>query len=77
MSEANKLLSRSGWLLLVGGVATAIGMGAYALLFDAETSWLAKAVFFAIYGGLTLLLLAVLWQRIVERKSDKYTNVKL
>lgn len=77
MNDANKLLARSGWLLLIGGILGACGIGAYALLFDAETPWLVKAVFVAVYGGLALLLLSALWQRLVERKTDKYEDVKL
>ena len=77
MNDANQLLARSGWLLLIGGILGALGIGGYAFLFDAETSWLAKAVFVAVYGGLALLLLSALWQRLAERKTDKYEDVKL
>ena len=66
-----------GWLLLVGGVLCAVGVGLYGLLFDDETSLVAIVIVLGIYGGLALLLLAVLRDRLGERKTDKYTDVEL
>ena len=66
-----------GWLLLIGGGLTMAGFVAWALLADADTPLLFALAVFAIYGGLGLVLLSVLRQRLVEHKTDKYRNVRL
>ena len=66
-----------GWLLLIGGGLTMAGFVAWALVADADTPLLLSLAVFAIYGGLGLVLLSVLRQRLVERKTDKYRDVQL
>ena len=66
-----------GWLLLIGGGLAMAGYGAWALATDDDTPILVALGVFAIYGGFGLVLLSVLRQRLIERKTDKYADVKL
>ena len=66
-----------GWLLLVGGALALGGFAIYALVIDEEASLFIKLTVGAIYGGLALLLLSVLRQRLIERKTDKYKDVQI
>ena len=76
-NSAEKSLRGVGWVLVIGGVLVAVGIGVYALFFTDETPLTAKLVAGGIYGGFALLLIAVLRQRLRERKTDKYTDVEL
>lgn len=76
-NSAEKSLRGVGWVLVIGGVLVAVGLGLYALFFTDETPLTAQLVVGGIYGGLALLLIAVLRQRLRERKTDKYTDVEL
>ena len=75
--SATKSLRGAGWLLLIGGVIGVVGIVLYALLFDDQTPLYIKLIVAAVYGGLGLLLLSVLRQRLIERKTDKYKDVRL
>lgn len=66
-----------GWLLFIGGLLGALSIGAYELVFDSSLSLLEKLIVGAIYGGLVALLLSVLRQRLIERKTDKYKDVEI
>ena len=72
-----KATSMIGWILFIGGVLIALGVFVLTLLFDPSIDWLAKLVMVAIYGGLATLLVSVLRQRLIERKTDKYKNVRI
>ena len=75
-AAADKPLRILGWLLFVGGVLGLVGYGIYAFaLADAPLPF--KLLFAALCGGLALLLVAVLRQRLRERKTDKYRDVQL
>lgn len=75
-AAADKPLRILGWLLFVGGVLGLLGYAIYAFaLADAPLPF--KLLFAALYGGLALLLVAVLRQRLRERKTDKYRDVQL
>ncbi len=65
-----------GWLLLVGGVLVLGGVAIYALAIDAEAPLYIKLGVGALYGGLALLLLSVLRQQLIARKTDKYKDVQ-
>jgi hypothetical protein len=70
--------SRSiGWILFIGGLLIALGVGLVAFIFDSDMSLGEKALVLAIYGGLATLLFSVLRQRLIERKSDKYKDVEI
>ena len=68
--------SRSfGWLLFGGGLLLAAGLGVYEFL-DSDVTTLHKLLAGALYGGLFLLFVSVLRQRLIERKTDKYKDVE-
>jgi anti-sigma factor RsiW len=78
MNEPATRTTRSiGWLLLIGGVLIAMGIGLVAFVFDSSLSVVEKLVAGAIYGGLALLFYSVLRQRLIERKTDKYKDVEI
>ena len=66
-----------GWILLIIGLAVALGAGIYIFFFSLDTSPLEKFIMFAVYGGLAVLLYSVLRQRLIERKTDKYKDVEI
>jgi membrane protein implicated in regulation of membrane protease activity len=66
-----------GWILLIIGLAVALGAGIYVFFFTPGASLWEKFMMFAIYGGLAVLLFSVLRQRLIERKTDKYKDVEL
>jgi anti-sigma factor RsiW len=68
----------TGWLLLIGGALLGGAYLGYELFSGAsELSLLEKLVFGGIYGGLLLLFVSVLRQRLIERKTDKYRDVEI
>ena len=75
--RATRLLRRLGWLLFAGGLLVVAGYVGYGMLTDADTSIVFALAFFGIYLGLGALLVSVLRQRLTERKTDKYTDVRL
>jgi hypothetical protein len=66
-----------GWLLFIAGILAAAGVGLGAFIVDPTISFGMKLVLGAIYGGLALLLISVLRQRLIERKTDKYKDVEI
>lgn len=67
----------TGWLLLIGGILVAMGIGLVSFLLSASTGIAEKLIVSAIYGGLALLFYSVLRQRLIERKTDKYKDVEI
>ena len=67
-----------GWLLFIGGLLVAGGVGLYEI-FTSDHSWTLFEILIAggVYGGLLLLFISVLRQRLVERKTDKYKDVEI
>lgn len=66
-----------GWLLLVGSALALGGYGIYEwLLLDSEPL-VVKWGIAAFYLGFAVLLLSVLWQRLIARKTDKYKDVEI
>ena len=63
-----------GWVLLAVGLVVVAGLGFQAFL---EAPTLVKVLLVGIYGGLGLLLVSVLRQRLIERKTDKYLDVEI
>ena len=65
-------------MLLIGGTLLGGAYLGYELFSSAsEFSFFEKVVFGGIYGGLLLLFISVLRQRLIERKSDKYEDVEI
>ncbi|MDE0451564.1 MAG: hypothetical protein OXI90_07340 [Gammaproteobacteria bacterium] len=63
-----------GWILFAVGLVVVAVLGFQAFL---EAPLLIKLLLAGIYGGLGLLLVSVLRQRLIERKSDKYLDVDI
>ena len=63
-----------GWALLAVGLVVAAVLGFSAFM---EAPILVKFLLVGIYGGLFLLLVSVLRQRLTERKTDKYLDVDI
>jgi hypothetical protein len=79
MNDATVKTTRGlGWLLLVGGAMISIGVLMLEMFTsDSSMSIQEKLIVGGIYGGLLLLFLSVLRQRLIERKSDKYKDVEI
>ena len=63
-----------GWILFAVGLVVAAVLGFRAFM---EAPVIVKFMSVAIYGGLGLLLVSVLRQRLIERKNDKYSDVEI
>ena len=67
-----------GWLLLIGGALIAAGVGVVEFLRTVdELGLIERLIIGGIYGGLLLLFVSVLRQRLIERKKDKYKDVEI
>lgn len=78
MGDTTAQTSRGiGWMLLIGGVLAAAGIGVFMFLTDPSIEWHFKLIAGAVYGGLALLFVSVLRQRLVEQKTDKYRDVEI
>ena len=69
--------SSIGWLLLIGGIVIAAGIGIFEWIYTPDMPLVVKVIVGAIYLGLAFLLISVLRQRLIERKTDKYKNVEI
>jgi len=66
-----------GWLLFLAGLLVICGYVLYQFGIDAGIPTWVKFAIAAVYGGLFVLLLSVLRQRLIESKTDKYKNVEI
>ena len=66
-----------GWTLFIGALLLAAGAFVVGLLFDDEIGIFGKLLIVGVYGGLAGLLISVLRQRLIERKTDRYKNVRI
>ncbi len=67
-----------GWLALIGGVLLAAGLAIYEFVKEmGSMSPLSILIIGGIYGGLLLLFISVLRQRLVERRTDRYKDVEI
>jgi hypothetical protein len=67
-----------GWLLLIGGLLLAAGFAIYEFVREIESiPTIALLIIGGLYGGILLLFYAVLRQRLIERKTDKYEDVEI
>ena len=78
MPETGVQNTRSiGWILFLGGLLVIVSIAVVGFLFSDEISAGMKLLIVAIYGGLGLLFVSVLRQRLIERKTDKYKDVEI
>lgn len=67
-----------GWLLLIGGALIAAGFFVLVFFLNVDgLSLVERLIIGGIYGGLLLLFVSVLRQRLIERKTDKYKDVEI
>ena len=69
--------SSIGWLLLISGVVIAAGFAIFEWIYTPDMPLMVKLIVGAIYLGLAFLLISVLRQRLIERRTDKYKNVEI
>ncbi len=69
--------SSIGWLLLISGVVIAAGFAIFEWIYTPDMPLMVKVIVGAIYLGLAFLLISVLRQRLIERRTDKYKNVEI
>lgn len=66
-----------GWLLLIGGGVAVLGYGLYEFILADTDAPLLKWGLIGFYLGWGVLLLAVLRQRLIARKTDRYKDVEI
>jgi len=67
-----------GWLLFIGGLLVAAGFAIFQfLLIAGSLPLVAKVIVGGIYGGIFLVFISVLRQRLIERKTDRYKDVEI
>ena len=64
-----------GWVLLIGGLLLVAGYFVFTVI--PELSLMEALIVGGFYGGMLLLFISVLRQRLIERKSDKYKDVEI
>lgn len=72
-----KSISVIGWVFLIIGVTALMIYHAFTFYTADEVSLAAKVFIFLIEAGSLALFIAVLRQRLIARKTDKYRNVQL
>ena len=78
MNDPTVQLSRGiGWLLFIAGVLGISGLAIYEFVIDTSMPTHIKVITGLIWIGLGALLVSVLWQRVIERKTDKYKDVEI
>lgn len=66
-----------GWVLLIAGVLGISGIAIYEFVIDTSMPTYIKVLTGLVWLGLGVLLVSVLRQRLVERKTDKYKDVEI
>ena len=69
--------SSLGWLLLVVGIVIGVGIAIFQWAIAPDVSLTVKLIVGAIYLGMAFLLVSVLRQRLIDRKTDKYKDVEI
>ena len=69
--------SSVGWLLLIVGIVIGVGIAIFQWAIAPDVSLSIKLLVGAIYLGLAFLLVSVLRQRLIDRKTDKYKDVEI
>jgi hypothetical protein len=66
-----------GWLLFIAGVLGISGIAIYEFVIDTSMPIHIKVLTGFVWIGLGVLLVSVLRQGLVERKTDKYKDVEI
>jgi hypothetical protein len=66
-----------GWILFIAGVIGLSGIVIYEFVIDTGMPTHIKVITSLVWLGLGALLVSVLRQRLIERKSDKYKDVEI
>ena len=66
-----------GWVLFIAGVLGISGIAIYQFVIDTSMPTYIKVLTGLVWIGLGVLLVSVLWQRLIERKTDKYKDVEI
>ncbi len=66
-----------GWILFILGVLGVSGIAIYEFVIDTGIATHIKVITGLVWLGLGALLISVLRQRLIERKSDKYKDVEI
>ena len=78
MKEPAVELTRGiGWILFILGALGLSGIAVYQFVFDTGMATHIKVITGLVWLGLGVLLVSVLRQRLIERKSDKYKDVEI
>ena len=66
-----------GWILFIAGVIGISGIAIYQFVIDTSMPTYVKVLTGLVWIGLGILLVSVLRQRLIERKTDKYKDVEI
>jgi len=66
-----------GWILFIVGVLGISGIAIYQFVIDTSMPTYIKVLTGLVWIGLGILLVSVLRQRLIERKTDKYKDVEI
>ena len=78
MKDPTVQVTRSiGWILFILGVLGISGIAVYEFVIDTSMATHIKVITSLVWIGLGTLLVSVLRQRLIERKSDKYKDVEI
>ena len=66
-----------GWILFIAGVLGISGIAIYEFVIDTSMPTHIKVLTGLVWIGLGILLVSVLRQRLIERKTDKYKDVEI
>lgn len=78
MKDPTVQVTRSiGWILFILGVLGMSGIAVYRFVLDTGIATHIKVITSLVWLGLGVLLISVLRQRLIERKSDKYKDVEI
>lgn len=78
MKEPTVEITRGiGWILFILGVLGVSGIAVYEFVIDTGIETHIKVITSLVWLGLGALLVSVLRQRLIERKTDKYKDVEI
>ena len=78
MKEPTVEITRGlGWILLIAGILGISGIAVYEFVIDTSMATHIKVITGLVWLGMGALLVSVLRQRLIERKSDKYKDVEI
>jgi hypothetical protein len=78
MNDSTVQVTRGiGWLLFLAGVLAIGGVALYEFVIDSSVPFHIKLITGSVWGGLGILLVSVLRQRLIERRTDKYDDVEI